>query len=273
MNCHGRTEKDLSERVSRAAEFVLDCIREKPAAGLILGTGFHVIVPEMKNKAVFTRSSLPGFRMPTVEGHTGNLIVGRLGARRAAAFQGRVHLYEGASWEDMVMPLHLLARLGVRIAIVTNSAGGISRRLYPGDLMAIDDHVNLTFLTGGAAAAKREKVYDPALTERFVSIGTARGIPVKRGVYACLAGPAYETPSEARTLAEIGADAAGMSTVFEAREARRLGMRVLGVSCISNSHVHREEKTLTHRDVLAVTAESAKNAAAAFGELIDEALG
>lgn len=260
--CSGREEV-----VKRAADFVKDCTPVRSRVGFILGSGFGGFAAALEKKAVFPVFSLRGFPRPTIDGHSGGLALGLLEGVGAAMFTGRVHLYEGVDVEDALLPVRLLRALGAETLVVTNSAGGVSDRMRTGDLMAIEDHINLTFVSG-AATGGRGRVYDQELSAAFVAATAALGVPARAGVYCALRGPSYETPAEIAALRRFGVDAVGMSTVFEACEARRLGMRVLGVSSISNSHAHGCGEPLTHEEVLAATSRAAGGALESLGKMI-----
>ncbi|MFH1539320.1 MAG: purine-nucleoside phosphorylase [bacterium] len=264
-------QKGFFPTVLQAADFVRDCTSHHPRVGFILGSGFGVVADALEKVATFPNFSLRGFPRPSVKGHAGDLVIGELEGKAVAMFAGRVHPYEGVEIEETLLTVRLLKELGVKTLIVTNSAGGISHEFCAGDLMAITDHINLTFrrLKTEPGDERRVKgcVYDERLIREFVETGKSLGISVGKGVYCAFCGPTYETRAEVRMMREFGADAVGMSTVFEAREARRLGMRVLGVSSISNSHVHTAHGGLTHDDVLAATTRAAEGALKIFREL------
>jgi purine-nucleoside phosphorylase len=217
--------------------------------------------------------------MPTaaVAGHAGNLVVGNRGARRIAAMQGRAHLYEGWGPRDVVFGVRLMAQLGARTLIVTNAAGGIAPHLVPGDLMAISDQLNLTGTSSllgpnderlGKRFVDMTDAYDRGLIDTASVVAQELGFELRRGVYAGLLGPAYETPAEVRMLRTLGADAVGMSTVLEVLAARHLGMRVLGISCISNLAAGLSDRPLSHEEVQ----ETGRRVAARFESLLSGVL-
>ena len=230
--------------VRRAADSLRRRLQAPPLAAVILGSGLGDLDLGAASVEV-PYARIPGFPRPKVAGHPGRLsIVGR-----TAILRGRVHYYEGHPMDEVVRPVRVLARLGIRRLILTNAAGGIHPRLKPGDLMAVTDHINLMGvnpLRGGPHFVDQTSVYDlPAL----------RGL--KRGVYAAVAGPTYETPAETRMLRTLGADAVGMSTVPEAMAARQAGVRVIGLSLITNAAAGTGKGPVTHADVLK-TAERAR---------------
>jgi purine-nucleoside phosphorylase len=198
--------------------------------------------------------------LSSVPGHAGNLVTGQKAGKRIIAMQGRAHLYEGNSPDEVAFGVRLMAVLGAETLIVTNAAGGISPALEEGDLMAITDQLNLTgasSLVGENDAQRGPRfldmtaAFDPALIETASSVANGLGFELKRGVYAGLLGPAYETPAEVRMLKTLGADAVGMSTVLEVLAARHMGLRVLGVSCVSNLAAGISKGPLSHAEVQA----------------------
>ena len=221
----------------RAAAFLRRRLPALPRIGIILGSGMGDL--DLGRSALdLSYAKIPGFPRVRVAGHPGRLsLVGG-----AAILRGRVHYYEGHSMDEVVRPVRVLARLGVRRLILTNAAGAVRRSLRPGDLMAITDHLNLIGvnpLRGGAHFVDLTSVYDTA---------GLRGL--KRGVYAAMAGPSYETPAEVRMLRNLGADAVGMSTVPEAIAARHSGMRVTAISLITNAAAGTTPKPVSHAEVL-----------------------
>ncbi|MBW1873456.1 MAG: purine-nucleoside phosphorylase, partial [Deltaproteobacteria bacterium] len=194
----------------------------------------------------------------TVEGHASRLVLGQLGGRNVVVMQGRFHYYEGYPMERIAIGIRLFARLGAKMVFITNAAGGISQELKPGDLMLISDHLNLMGdnpLIGhnpenlGPRFPDMSNAYNSDLREQAKQIAKSEGIELKEGVYSAMTGPSYETPAEIRMLKTIGADAIGMSTIPEAIAANHVGMRVLGISCISNLAAGISDKPLSHAEV------------------------
>ncbi len=231
---------------------------EKPEVALILGSGLGAYANGLEQATVIPFSAVPHMPCSRVSGHSGNLVVGTCAGKRVIAMQGRVHLYEGHSPRQVVFGVRLMGWLGATTLIVTNAAGGISPTLTPGELMVITDHLNLTgqsSLLGpnderlGARFIDMTAAYDPALVELASAVALKQQTTLARGVYAGLLGPAYETPAEVRMLRTLGADAVGMSTVLEVLAARHLGMRVLGISCISNMAAGLGRGKLSHDEV------------------------
>ncbi len=211
--------------------------------GLILGTGLCDVAEALEQPVVVPYDAIPHFLAPTAVGHQGRLTVGRLGGVTVAALQGRSHLYEGIAPGQLALPVRVLARLGMRTLVVTNAAGGLRPGLEVGDLIVLADHMNLMFanpLIGpheagfGPMFPDMSAPYDPELADRALAVARRSGIPATRGVYAAVSGPNYETRAEMRMYRRLGADAIGMSTVPEVLAAAQLGVRVLGISTITN---------------------------------------
>jgi purine-nucleoside phosphorylase len=241
----------FTEKLDTAWEALRKQADGTPGIGLVLGSGLGAFAEEVKGtKVPFT--SLPGFPRPSVAGHAGLFTVGR----SIVVMAGRVHYYEGHPIDDVVLPVFLLHRLGVRTLIVTNAAGGVNREYSPGDLVLIRDHVNFMGVnplrgpeTGpGPRFPDMTSAYDPTLRTLATAVS---GTPLRDGVYAAFSGPSYETPAEIRMLAAIGVDLVGMSTVPEVIAASSLGMRVLGISCVTNMAAGILPQPLDHAEVIA----------------------
>ena len=238
---------------------------EVPDVAIILGSGLGGLADEIDAVARIPFRDIPGFSNATVAGHDGVLIVGMLEGRRVAALAGRFHLYEGHDGRLAAFPVRVAHALGARGLIVSNAAGGVNRRWNPGDLMLIRDHINFMFRNplvgplepGDVRFPDMSEPYDCAFADLARQVAGEQGISLREGVYAGLLGPSYETPAEVRMLASLGADAVGMSTVPEVIVARALGLRVLGVSCITNLACGLSNTPLTHADVLKTTARAA----------------
>jgi len=225
---------------------------------LVLGSGLGAYADRLDGAHPIPYSTIPHMPTSSVSGHAGNLVVGTKKGRRVAAMQGRAHLYEGWSPHEVVFGVRLMALLGARMLIITNAAGGIAPTFSPGDLMAIADQLNLTGTSSllgshderlGERFVDMTAAYDRDLIETANEAAERLGFELGQGVYAGLLGPAYETPAEVRMLRTLGADAVGMSTVLEVLAARQLGMRVLGISCISNLAAGISEGPLSHDEV------------------------
>jgi purine-nucleoside phosphorylase len=233
---------------------------ESPVVGLVLGSGLGGLAKRIEDPRSIAYSELPGFATPTVPGHAGRLIAGKLAGRPVVALAGRIHIYEGHSAAQSAFPIRVLHALGAGTLLLSNAAGGIRRSMKPGDLMIIRDHVNLTWrnpLTGPVVQGDERfpdmsDPWDRALRALLAESAAAAGVPVTEGVYFGLSGPSYETPAEVRMLEKLGADAVGMSTVHEVIVARAIGMRVAGMSCITNLGAGLGDQPISHAEVLEV---------------------
>ena len=247
----------MFEKLEETVAFVRGRTDLRPTVGIILGSGLGNLVDQISDQVSIDYRDLPHFPESTVVGHAGRLVIGRLGATVVMAMQGRFHYYEGHDMRTVAYPTAFMKHFGVRTLIVSNSAGGINRGFTPGDLMLITDHINL-FATNPLVGLNDERLGPrfPDMTEaysaRLIDIADSAagelGMSFRRGVYAGVSGPCYETAAEIRYIERIGADAVGMSTVPEVIAARYLGLEVLGVSCITNlatgiatvKHAHEE---------------------------------
>lgn len=255
---------DLATRLSYALAFVRGKTEAPPDVGVVLGSGLGAFAERLEGAAAIPYEEIPGFPASRVAGHAGRLVVGRLatphGAAVVAAMQGRVHLYEGWSPDDVAFGVRVLAGLGTRAILLTNAAGGVDPALAPGDLVRITDHLNLTGqspLVGenddamGPRFPDMSAAWDPALGALLDAAAAAAGVALKRGVYAGLLGPSYETPAEVRMLRALGADLVGMSTVVEAIAARHMGVRIAGLSVVTNLAAGLAPARLAHDEVQA----------------------
>ncbi len=250
---------DHMERFREAAQ----SIRElgSPKVAVVLGSGLSRILP-LEGERVKKFTEIPGFPRPTVEGHAGEVAVGTLGGKEVLVQRGRIHFYEGYDLAEVVFPVRVYALVGVRILILTNAAGGIRFGFFPGDLVLISDHINFLGanpLRGpniaelGPRFPDMSAAYDPELRKLAREVGAELGIPLKEGVYLAALGPSYETPAEIRAFRAWGADLVGMSTVPEVIAARHAGMRVLGISVVTNFAAGVAPQPLSHEEVLEVT--------------------
>lgn len=241
----------LRERVTRA-----------PAAALVLGSGLGGLADEIQDAVRIPYEEIPGFPRSTVAGHAGALVAGILNGVEVVAMQGRFHLYEGWAPAEVARPVRALAALGAELLLLTNAAGGVRPGMEPGELMLMADHINLTGRNPlvGPVVGREERFpdmsepYDAELRRLAEALALELRIPLTQGVYAALLGPSYETPAEIRMLRVLGADAVGMSTVPEVLVARALGLRVMGISCITNLAAGLGAATLSHAEVMAVGA-------------------
>jgi len=243
--------------------------RLRPTLALVLGSGFHHILSELEVDAEVPYTRLPGFPKPSVSGHAGQLLVGRLGGTPVLVLSGRAHYYEGHPMRVVTFAVRTLAAYGIRDVLLTNAAGGLNAAFRPGDFMVLTDHINLMGVNplrgapvpGLARFVDLTCAYDPGLRRLLGRAGRTCGGKLRAGVYLAVCGPSYETPAEIRAFARLGADAVGMSTVPEAIVARQCELKVAGVSCITNLAAGRSRRTLSHAEVLE-TAERVKIVAA-----------
>jgi purine-nucleoside phosphorylase len=249
-------------RADRAAKFILAKTKLRPKIGVVLGSGLGAFADDLTNATRIPYEKIPGFPSSTAIGHAGRLVIGKADGIAVAAMQGRVHFYEGYSAQEVTFPMRVFGRLGIRAAILTNAAGGINLAFNQGALVVIRDHINLQG-TNPLIGPNDERFGPrfPDMTEAYakpyreITLAEAKrlGIEVHEGVYAALSGPSYETPAEIRYLRTIGADLVGMSTVPEVIVARHTGIRVLGISCVTNMAAGILDRPLDHTEVLATT--------------------
>jgi len=230
-----------------------------PEVAIVLGSGLGGLADELETAVSIPFADLPGWPVATAPGHAGRLLLGQLAGRSVVMLQGRFHLYEGYDPGLVIEPVLLFARLGARIVVLTNAAGGLDPSFGPGTLMVMRDHINLTGrnpLIGpnaeelGPRFADLTDAWSPRLRDRLHAAATAEGIPLAEGIYVGLTGPTYETPAEVRMLAALGGHAVGMSTVLECIAARWVGLEVCGVSLVTNAGAGYTGEPLTHEEVL-----------------------
>lgn len=258
------------ERIERAAKELAKL--GKPEVALVLGSGLSGVFPLEKERGL-PFAEIPGFPTPSVAGHAGEVAVGEVSGRTALVQRGRVHFYEGHPLSDVVLPVRAYARLGVRTLVLTNASGGIAPGLEAGDLVLLSDHINFLGdnpLRGpnldalGPRFPDMTEVYDRALRKVARHVAWELGIRLKEGVYLATVGPSYETPAEIRAFRALGADLVGMSTVPEAIAARHAGMKVLGISCVTNLAAGVSPQPLSHDEVIEMT----RRRAADLGRLL-----
>lgn len=238
---------------------------QSPVCAIVLGSGLAALADRIEGATRANYNAIPGFHAPHVEGHRGELIRGFLGGREVLALSGRFHMYEGHDARTSAFPIRVAHALGAKVLFASNAAGGIRRSFSPGDLMIIEDHLNLMFrnpLMGGVEPGDTRfpdmsEPYSRRLIALLEESGRAAGVPLSKGVYAGLLGPSYETPAEVRMLERLGADATGMSTVPETIVARAMGMEVAAVSLITNPAAGISATPLSHADVVEVGAKGA----------------
>lgn len=270
MNPHGAVA------AAKAADVVRDRLGAdpRPVAAIILGSGLGDLADRIQNATRVRYADIPGFHATNVAGHRGELIRGTLGGREVLALAGRFHMYEGYTARAAGFPVRVVHALGAKVLFASNAAGGVNRGFDPGDLMVIEDHLNLMFQNpligpiepGDTRFPDMSEPYSRRLIKALHESAAATGISLRQGVYGALLGPTYETPAEVRMLERLGADAIGMSTVPETIVAAAIGMEVAGVSLITNAAAGISSAALNHVDVVAVGAA----AAARFSGVVEE---
>lgn len=255
---------DHSDLLATAAASIATRLDSKPLIGVVLGSGLGAVADSLEERVTIPYSEIPGWPTSTVKGHAGQLVVGRSGGVSAAVMQGRVHLYEGYAPWQVAFPTRVLSLLGCTSLVLTNAAGAVNENYRPADLMLIRDHLNLQGSNPCIGANLEQfgerffdmtEPYDARYRELALGIAAQRGLTLHEGVYAGLLGPSFETPTEIRMLAQFGADAVGMSTVPETIAANHAGMRVVGISCITNMAAGLSDAPLNHEEVLEVGAQ------------------
>ena len=252
----------------------------RPAIGLVLGSGLGAFARSLEKATAIPYGEIPHFPVSTAVGHTGELVVGHCQGVPVAVMAGRAHYYEGYTMPQVVFPVRVLGRMGVKTLILTNAAGSVNVNYKPGELMVLSDHINLMGsnpMIGpnedqlGQRFFDMTEPYDPHLREIAEKACWKAGVTVRKGVYIALAGPSYETPAEIRMCRTLGADAVGMSTVPEVIAARHMGLRVLGISCITNMAAGVSKRPLDHREVLEVGEKVKAGLIDVLGRIIQEA--
>ena len=249
-----------TKNIYKATKFIQETTEHfRPEIGMILGSGLGPVADAIKDPMYINYQDIPGFPVSTVEGHAGRLVLGNLNGKNVMVMQGRFHFYEGYPMPLIGFPVQVMKKLGVSKMIVTAASGAVTTDLQPGDLMVITDHINLTFrhpLMGQKLSISDElssqtsKVYDPDLSNIALETGRKLGIEIKSGVYVMATGPSFETRAEVRMARLVGGDVVGMSTVPEATAAALMGIKVLGMTYVSNSGTGISQKQLSHHDVL-----------------------
>jgi len=260
-------KKPFDKRLKESVEFIKHKIKIYPKIALILGSGLGDFADSLPTIKIMNTTKIPNYPHSTVEGHKGKLIFCKLNEIPLLVFQGRHHFYETGDIETVLYPIHVASALGIEILIITNAAGGVNRKFRPGDLMLIKDQINLTFenpLYNLSRSIIRIPLYDLNLQKLILTVSSKKDISLKEGVYCGIKGPSYETAAEIKMIRKFGADAVGMSTVNEVSLAATLGMRVLGISCITNMSTGISKQKLSHEEVTDV----AKKVKYKFLELI-----
>ena len=270
----------LVQQLGEAVRAIESRTKLRPTVGVVLGSGLGAFARSLDKPVTIPYREIPHFPASTAVGHAGELVVGTAGGVPVAVMAGRVHGYEGYRLEQVVFPVRVLGRFGVRILVLTNAAGSVNVNYKPGELMVIDDHINYMGtnpLIGpnddelGPRFFDMSEAYDPGLRQIAEKACWKAGVPVRHGVYIAFTGPSYETPAEIRMCRTLGADALGMSTVPEVIAARHMGIRVLAISCITNMAAGVLKQKLDHREVLEVGERAAAGLMDVLGRIIQDA--
>ena len=249
--------KDIQE----AKAYIESKTDQKPTVGLVLGSGLGVMADQIENAVTIPYDEIPHFARSSAEGHANQLVIGQLSGITVAAMKGRFHFYEGFTLDEVTFPIRVMKALGIETVILTNAAGAINTDFSPGDLMLITDHINLTGknpLIGpnndelGPRFPDSSQIYTKELQDLALDVANDLNISLKKGVYAWWTGPSYETPAEVRMIRILGGDACGMSTVPESIVASHGGLKVLGISCLTNMAAGILDTPLSHDEVIAV---------------------
>ena len=249
---------ETEAKLKNTYDYIASRLDGKPDVAIVLGSGLGAFSERISDKTYLSYNEIPGFPVSTVSGHEGRFVFGRIGEKQVVCMQGRVHYYEGYSMQDVVLPIRLMRMMGAELLILTNAAGGVNSDFEPGDLMVITDQItsfvpspligaNIDSL--GTRFPDMSEVYDKRLVQLLDNIGYKYNISLRHGTYLQTQGPNYETPAEIRMISMLGADAVGMSTAVEAMAARHAGMRVCGVSCITNMAAGIADRPLNHLEV------------------------
>ncbi|WBW95307.1 purine-nucleoside phosphorylase [Oceanirhabdus sp. W0125-5] len=264
-------------KIKESAEYIKGVIKETPEIGAILGSGLGAMADNLEEKVIIKYEDVPNMPASTVHGHAGQFVFGKLNGKNVVCMQGRFHYYEGHAMERLGMPVNIMKELGVKVLMVTNAAGGVNTEYVPGDLMIIKDHINFASnnpLMGsnddeiGPRFPDMSDAYDKDLREVVRECAKDIGVDIKEGVYTMMTGPAYETPAEIRMLRILGSDAVGMSTVPEVIAAKHCGLKVIGISCITNMAAGILEQPLNHEEVIETSAMVRKQFIQLVGEII-----
>lgn len=267
----------MNNNYAETAAYLSACMTGKPETAIILGSGLGSLAEQIEEAIVIPYAEIPHFVRSTASGHKGNLICGKLGGKQVVAMQGRFHYYEGYTMEQVTFPVRVMSLLGVKNLLVSNAAGGINTSFKIGDLMIIRDHINMmpnplvgpNNETFGTRFPDMTRAYDRELIRLMETIASEMQIPVKKGVYVGLTGPSYETPAEYAFYGKVGGDAIGMSTVPEVIVARHCGIRVFGMSVITNEGYHFADDFVNDaNDVIVAANRAAEQMSQLFASLI-----
>ncbi|MDN5352210.1 MAG: purine-nucleoside phosphorylase [Clostridiales bacterium] len=267
------SEQEHTKQIREAADFIKTKLPFEPEIGLILGSGLGVVADYIESPVHIPYETIPYFPVSTVEGHAGQFAVGYFMGKRVIAMQGRFHYYEGYTMQEVVFPVRVMKALGVEHLIVTNAAGGVNRDFSGGTLMLISDQINIMGVSPlmgpnlseyGPRFPDASNIYNAEFNAKVLKAAEEMGIGLKQGVYFYFTGPSYETPAEVRLAGLLGGDAVGMSTAPEALTAAHMGIKVTGISCITNMAAGIQKTALNHAEVV----ETAKRVQDTFIQLV-----
>ena len=250
--------KDI-EKLNKAASYIKSKVKNMPNRAIILGSGLGDLAEDVKNPIILNYSEIPEFPVSTAPGHKGRLVIGELDREPVLLMQGRFHYYEGYNMDVVVFPIRVMKLLGIKNLIVTNAAGGVNTTFLPGDLMLISDHLSMycknpligaNYFEFGPRFNDMSDSYSKNSRIKIKELATSTGLDLKEGVYAYMTGPSYETPAEIKSIRNLGADAVGMSTVPETIVAIHAGIKVIGISCITNMAAGILDKPLDGDEVI-----------------------
>ncbi len=253
--------ENLLSKLENTKQYLLNIIEEKPTIGLILGSGLGTLADEIENPIIIDYKDIPNFPVSTVEGHAGQLVIGKLMGKQVIAMKGRFHYYEGYPMQEVTFPVRVMKAIGVELLLVTNACGGLNPELYPGALMIINDHINMTGnnpLIGpnypelGPRFPDMSSAYDKELIKFVHKVGKKIDINTHEGVYVSISGPTYSSKAESKMFQIMGADTIGMSTVPEVIVAKHSGMKVIGISCVTDMAILEGSHSISHEEVMEV---------------------
>ncbi|WP_069649499.1 purine-nucleoside phosphorylase [Caloranaerobacter ferrireducens] len=257
---------NLIEKIKETSNYIKERVDFSPEIGLILGSGLGTLADEIEDSIILKYEEIPNFPVSTVKGHEGKLVFGTLEGKKVVAMKGRFHYYEGYSMQEITFPVRIMKELGVKMLLVTNACGGMNKEeLYPGALMLIEDHINFmgdnpligpNYEELGPRFPDMSHAYDKELIETAKKVGDKLGIKTEQGVYVAISGPNYMSRAELSMLRKLGADALGMSTVPEVIVANHTGIRVLGISCVTDMAIAHEIESISHEQVIKVANET-----------------
>lgn len=268
-----------TQQILEAKDFIMSKINDRPAIGLILGSGLGTLADDIENPVTIPYAEIPHFAKSSAVGHANELVIGQLKGKTVAAMKGRFHYYEGFTLDEVTFPVRVMKALGVENLIITNACGAVNTSFNPGDLMLITDHINLVGtnpLIGpnndklGTRFPDLSQTYNPGLRHLAGTVANDLNMKIQQGVYAWWSGPTYETPAEIRMIRTMGADAVGMSTVPEAIVAVHGNMKVLGISCLTNMACGILDQPLNHEEVIEVAGKVRVNFIALIKGILDK---